>query len=93
MRTRYSEQYDFEQISTLLGMDKMEGLQAKPKADSILPALYVTCSRAEQCLSCNRVLVQNSPSSACFSLSDIDWRYHTWKWGVIFTDNVSNKQL
>lgn len=41
VRARYSEQYEFEQISTLLGMDKMEGVQVKAKSDSILPALSV----------------------------------------------------
>ena len=24
-----------------------------------------------------------------FSLADVDWQYQIWKWGVIFTDNVS----
>lgn len=24
-----------------------------------------------------------------FSLFNVDWQYQIWKWGVIFTDNVS----
>jgi len=22
------------------------------------------------------------------SLTEIDWQYQTWKWGIVFTDNV-----
>lgn len=60
VRNKYSEQYDYDQISTLLGMDKDGGMAAKAnKASSLLPAF----------------------------ISDVEWQYQIWKWGVIFTDN------
>ncbi|XP_041353187.1 ryanodine receptor-like isoform X2 [Gigantopelta aegis] len=59
VRSRYSEQYDYEAISNLLGMEKGDTITAETEQKSRLPAF----------------------------LTNIDWQYQIWKWGVIFTDN------
>ena len=43
MRIKYSEQYEYEQISNLLGMDKKDGfsLQTTKEVTSFLPSLLV----------------------------------------------------
>jgi len=47
VRIKYSEQYEYEQISNLLGMDKKDGfsIQTTKEVTSFLPALSVTCFR------------------------------------------------
>jgi len=65
VRNKYSEQYEFEQISNLLGMDQKSGFKSRSDKEltkevtSMLPAV----------------------------LTDVDWQYQIWKWGIIFTDN------
>ncbi|KAK2153790.1 hypothetical protein LSH36_286g03064 [Paralvinella palmiformis] len=60
VRNKYSEQYEYDQISNLLGMDKSNSLTiTKEDTPSILPSF----------------------------LSNLDWQYQLWKWGIIFTDN------
>lgn len=60
VRARYAEQYDYEAISNLLGMDKGDSIKLDEEQKSrILPSF----------------------------LSNVDWQYQIWKWGVIFTDN------
>ena len=39
VRQRYSEQYEYDEISNLLGMEKTSGMTVKGKKDSILPSL------------------------------------------------------
>merc|ERR1711988_30316 len=58
VRNKYSEQYDYDQITNLLGMDK-DTTPPDPKS-SFLPAALV----------------------------GVDWQYHIWNWGIIFTDNA-----
>ena len=44
MRIKYSEQYEFEQLSNLLGMDKKDGFSARTTKEvtSFLPSLLVS---------------------------------------------------
>jgi len=61
VRNKYSEQYEHEMISNLLGMeDAAFATKANKDMASILPSF----------------------------LTEIDWRYDVWKWGIIFTDNA-----
>ncbi|XP_071161899.1 ryanodine receptor-like [Mytilus edulis] len=60
VRARYAEQYDYEAISNLLGMDKSDSIKiGEEQKSGVLPSF----------------------------LSNVDWQYQIWKWGVIFTDN------
>ena len=67
MKSKYCEQFDPEEINTLLAIEKSAGGKArvepevKKSSGGILPAF----------------------------LSDVDWKYEIWKWGVILSDNVS----
>ncbi|KAL4238125.1 Ryanodine receptor 2 [Mactra antiquata] len=59
VRNRYAEQYEYEAISNLLGMEKSD-----------------------------TITIDKDEGSGIFNfLSNVDWQYQIWKWGVIFTDN------
>ncbi|XP_064623398.1 ryanodine receptor-like isoform X6 [Lineus longissimus] len=64
VRNKYSEQYDYDEISNLLGMEKKEKInfstdQKTEEVSGVLPKF----------------------------MTEIDWQYSIWKWGVIITDN------
>jgi len=56
VRNKYAEQYEYDQITQLLGMDKDV---TEKKKSLLLPEF----------------------------MSDLEWQYVIWKWGVIITDN------
>ncbi|XP_013392084.1 ryanodine receptor [Lingula anatina] len=64
VRNKYCEQFDFDEISNLLGMEKGSTIPGKDAH-------------------------QEQPKSRFLPhfLQGVDWQYHIWKWGVIFTDN------
>lgn len=60
VRARYAEQYDYDAITSLLGMEKMGGkTEESGHGSRFIPTF----------------------------LSNVDYQYQVWKWGVIFTDN------
>ena len=41
VRNKYSDQYEYDQITTLLGMDKTDSLFAQETKSTLLPELWV----------------------------------------------------
>ena len=41
----------------------------------------------------NKTNIATETIYICCSLTDIDWQYQIWKFGIIFTDNVCNQNI
>jgi ryanodine receptor 2 len=79
VRNKYSDQFDYNELSRFLGMEKNDTpgkFEIVKPIETGLWGKYVERKDEE--------LLFYS-----FRIKSVDMRYQIWKWGVIFTDNVS----
>lgn len=94
---KYGDIYGRERIAELLGMD-LASLdvsamthEKKPEPDTSMFSWYVLYTLYVSDLM-NRFIVQNAAEQTCpflCRITSIDIKYQIWKFGVVFTDNVS----
>ena len=82
VRNKYSDQFDYDELSRFLGMEKNDTPGKFEIVKPVETGLWGKCVS----LSPHRWIFAFRPSTS--RIKSVDMRYQVWKWGVIFTDNV-----
>lgn len=94
MINKYGDMYGAERIAELLGLDK-SALDFNPTEDTVMKDASLLSWSENHSFAFtmkHKTNVNLQAHALCFSsrLSSVDTKYHVWKMGVVFTDNVSD---